>query len=77
LKDVFTKANFTRDNTGKREFDAKRLDLIDGGLEGFEAKVAGSRKVLQWEGEPTEFEKDFNADPTPFFKKYGLAECLK
>jgi hypothetical protein len=68
----FTKASFTRDNTRVREHDSKRLDLIDGGLAGFEANLARSKKVTRWEGTPTKFERDFNANPGPVFNRYGL-----
>jgi hypothetical protein len=75
--ELFTKATFTRSNTRKREHDAKRLDLIEGGLKAFEANQKTAKKALKWEGTPTKFEQDFNENRDPVFQKYSMKRMFR
>ena len=72
----FTLCSFVWSTTGKLEHNCRRLDLIDGGERGLEFNVNLARKTLQFKGEPTEFEREFNRNPEPFFSKHNIDRIL-
>ena len=73
----FTKCSFTRSNTGKREKDSLRLDLCESESDLlYNLRKARESVEIKFVGKPSKFEKEFNKNQMPIFKRFRFDSII-